>query len=223
MSRRNRRWLQVAVCVLASLTAAAPASPTFHLMLIVEVFVGSAAAPNAQYVVLQMYDAGQNQLGGHPMRFYDASGVEIVPASSFGTISNDDDDANILIATSTAEALFGVSADLRVPARMLVAGAKVCFDDVDCFAWGSYSGSPTGVGTPFSDFGPDVSAKRIFTEPLDALDDTNNSEIDFQSEAGPTPHNNSGDVGFRNADAVFLDGFEDNGFSAWDDVVPPVG
>ena len=43
---------------------ATPASATFHLMKVVEVFRGTAASPNAQYVVLQMYSPGQNLVGG---------------------------------------------------------------------------------------------------------------------------------------------------------------
>ncbi|HLF55435.1 MAG TPA: hypothetical protein VI942_01185, partial [Thermoanaerobaculia bacterium] len=52
-----------------ALVAAAPARADFHMMLIVEFFSGSAAAPDAQYVVLQMHAAGQSNLAAHPMRF----------------------------------------------------------------------------------------------------------------------------------------------------------
>ncbi len=34
-------------------------------MKVVEVFGGAAASPNAQYVELQMFAAGQTNLGGH--------------------------------------------------------------------------------------------------------------------------------------------------------------
>lgn len=211
--RSNRRlvWAWVAAIALAGAQAA---SAAFHFMLIVEVFVGSDSAPDAQYVVLQMYEANQTFLSGHPMRFFDADGNSLGTAS-FGTISNGSDDARILIATSSAEALFGVTADLRVSARMPAAGGKVCFDTVDCFAWGSYAPEDATVGTPFSDFDGLAAATRMYTVPLDASDDTDDSELDFQSESAPTPRNNAGDTGSRNFDALFLHGFENAGLGGW--------
>ena len=203
----------------AAAVSAAPARADFHFMLIVKAFVGSEAAPDAQYVVLQMYSSGQTNLASHPMRFFDATGASLGTAS-FGEISNGDDDATILIATSTAEALFGITADLRVPVRMPAAGGKVCFDTIDCFAWEAYTNLPdSSIGTPFADFGDDLEADRLYAGSLDAGDDTDNSEIDFQSESGPNPRNNAGAIGFRNADAVFLDGFEDGNFFGWDGIV----
>jgi hypothetical protein len=199
--------------------AARPAAATFHLIMIVEVFVGSAVAPDAQYVVLQMYAADQTNLGSHPMRLFDAQGAPIGTAS-FGTISNGADDANILIATATAESLFGVAADLRVPAKLIAAGGKVCFDTVDCFSWGNYSIDDGITGTPFSEFADDTAAQRIYTLPLDALDDTNDSEADFAPDADAFPRNNAGATGAMNPDALFLDGFEDGGFTGWSDIQP---
>src|SRR5262245_60965150 len=63
--------------VVAGLLAAASAPPvqaSFHEMKIREIFPGTAGLPNAQYVMLQMYSAGQNLVGGHFIRVYDASG-----------------------------------------------------------------------------------------------------------------------------------------------------
>ena len=215
---RARPWQVVAVAALIAPLTAAPSAAIFHEMLIVKVFVGSAAAPDAQYVVLQMYNDGQTSLGGHPMRFFNAGGTSL-GTSSFGPISNGADDANILIATPTAEALFGITADLRVPVRMPAAGGKVCFDNVDCFAWEAYTNLPdSSIGTPFADFGDDLEADRLYAGALDAFDDTNNSDVDFQSESAPNPRNNAGHIGFRNVDAVFLDGFEDGNFTGWDEV-----
>jgi len=215
-ARTRGRWL-LAAGLLGAL-AATPARGAFHEILIVEVFVGSAAAPDAQYVVLQMYNGGQTALGPHPMRFFDAAGASLGTAS-FGTITNGADDAWILIATSTAESLFGVSADLRVPPSMPVTGGKVCFDTVDCFAWGTYSGSSTGVGTPFSELADDIAARRNFGVILELADDTNDSTADFIPDIDVRPRNNAGASGSSNADALFLDGFEDNGFGGWSSVV----
>ena len=58
---------------LALLGVALPASATFHLMKVVEVFPGTAAAPNAQYVVIQMYATGQNFVAGHAITVFNRS------------------------------------------------------------------------------------------------------------------------------------------------------
>ena len=220
---RKGSWRRAAIAA-AGLAWAAPAAATFHLMLIVEVFVGAAAAPDAQYVVLQMYSPDQTNLSTHPMRYYDAEGSQFTLVDPFGPISNGADNAKILVATSTAEALLGVTADLRVPVRMDPAGGKVCFDDVDCFAWGNYLGGAATdltVKKPFTGFAPDLCARRIYSAPLDATDDTNDSEDDFLQDPDLTVVNNAGEFGsgLVNPDALFLDGFEDNGFGGWDQVV----
>ena len=66
-----------AVLALAVFAAglAAPASASFHLMKVVEIFPGTAAAPNAQYVVLQMYSAGQNFVGGHAVTVFNSASM----------------------------------------------------------------------------------------------------------------------------------------------------
>jgi hypothetical protein len=203
---------------LGALAVAAPAGALVHELLIVEVCHGADAAPDAQYVVLQMYSPGQTQLAGHPMRFYNASGGALGTAE-FGAIANGADDARILIATSTAEALFGVEADLRVPVLLRSAGGKVCFDTVDCFAWEGYTPVDPAVGTPYSQVASNRAARRAFTAPLDLFDDTNDSEADFAQTTSPAPRNNAGAVGALDPDALFLAGFEKDDFGGWSAVV----
>jgi len=62
-----------AIGLLAAVLAL-PAWASFHFMDVVEVFPGTAAAPNAQYVVIQMYSSGQNLVGGHALTVFNDPG-----------------------------------------------------------------------------------------------------------------------------------------------------
>ena len=177
---------------------AAPASATFHLMKVVEVFRGTAAAPSAQYVVLQMYSAGQNLVGGHSVVVYDAAGNPIDSFTFASDVGNALSQDKILLATPQAVAFFGLAADLQINASILAAGGKVCFETIDCVAWGSYSGSSAGVGTPFNASTGLRSGRAAIrrldisggTTVLNAADDTDNCANDF-IEGLPAPKNNS--------------------------------
>ena len=171
----------------------------FHLMSIKEVFPGTAAAPNARYVMLQMYFPGQNFVAGHPVIFYDATGTPTNTFTFTDNVANGSDQATILIATAEAQALFGITPDLvMTAAAMTPAGGKVCFDVFDCVSWGNYSGSTPGVGNAFnpsSGLTQGQAARRrtdIAGSPttLEAADDTNDSANDFVL-AFPGPKNNA--------------------------------
>ncbi|GAB3385615.1 FG-GAP-like repeat-containing protein [Lysobacter fragariae] len=189
--------------LLAGALFTAPAHATFHLMKVVEVFAGTPAAPAAQYVVLQMYAGGQNFVGGHPVTVYNGAGTVVGEFTFSSNVSNGANQAKILIATPQAVTFFGLNADLIMSAALISAGGKVCFDTIDCVAWGGYSGDQTGVGVPFNFSGggllPGKAAIRridLVGSPttLDSGDDTNNCVNDFVSGL-PAPRNNAGVVG----------------------------
>ncbi len=190
--------------------ASAPAMAAFHLMKVVEVFPGAPAAPQAQYVVLQMYAAGQNIVTNHAVIVYNAAGIEITRFTFAASVANGANQAKLLIATPQAAALFGVTADLAMTASLPAAGGMVCFDAIDCVAWGAYTGSGA-VGTPFNSAASPVGAqpnrglvaakavKRRLdiagsATVLDAADDTNNSANDFAFGL-PSPRNNANQNG----------------------------
>ncbi|MDZ4811086.1 MAG: DUF4215 domain-containing protein [Pseudomonadota bacterium] len=183
---------------LALAFASAPSFANFHFMKIVEVFPGTAASPDAQYIVLQMYVGGQTVLNNHVATVFNAAGTSIGTLTFTGNVANGVNQDKVLIATTQAQTFFGLSADLTMTAALPRAGGKLCFESVDCVAWGNYSGSPTGVGTPYSVATGLVSgqaAKRrldISGLPLilDDADDTNNSVNDFASGV-PAPSNNA--------------------------------
>ena len=180
-----------------------PAQATFHLMKVVEVFAGTPASPQAQYVVLQMYASGQNLVGGHTVRFFNASGALVGTVTFPGNLPNGANQAKILIATPQAAAFFGITPDLSMTAAVLAAGGKVCFSDtIDCVAWGGYTGSSAGVGTPFNMAGGIVPGRAAVRRlniagsatALDGADDTNNCAVDFVTGL-PVPRNNMGAAG----------------------------
>lgn len=186
----------------------APAShAAFHLMKIVEVFPGTPAAPNAQYVVLQMYSGGQSVVNGHAVIVFNAANTEVHRATFPGNVANGANQDKIYIATAEAVAFFGINADLTMSPMLPQAGGKVCFDSIDCMAWGNYSG-PAGTGdagitTPFNRPGQPGTIGEGGLPPgratirslggdgvLQNADDTNNSSVDFFAGI-PAPRNNA--------------------------------
>ena len=199
-------------CLAAVLAAGLSVSPfsSFHLVKVKEVYPGSAAAPNAQYVVLQLPAPGENFVGGTEVRIHDAAGTVIGTFAFPSSVPNGANQANILIATPEALAFFSAgppfTADLAMTPSLPALGGKVCFHhpnglgDIDCVSYGGYEGSNTGVGTPEN--APvglmrgtalrrrmDVCGSPVV---LDLCDDTDDSANDFTSNTPPGPMNNAG-------------------------------
>src|SRR5262245_48109223 len=129
-----------ALLVLGLLLTTEPGNAAFHIMMVVGVFPGYPAAPNAQYVQLQMYATGQNFVLGHSIRVYNAAGAQTAVFTFSGNVPNGADQAKILIATAEAQSLFGVTADLTMTAALAASGGKACFDGPtppDCVSWGN--------------------------------------------------------------------------------------
>jgi cysteine-rich repeat protein len=202
-----------ALVVMAILLAPVPAHANFHLMKVVEVFGGSTTKPNAQYVVLQMYNAGQNVLLNHKVHVFDAAGVLLQSFTFPANVANGTAQAKIVIATTDAQTLFNLTADLTMAPVIRAAGGKVCFEAIDCVAWGSYAkaGGDATVGTPVNSAASPIAgqpvrglvANRAIVRRLDIVapnttlqagDDTNNSANDFLLGT-PAPKNNANQTG----------------------------
>ncbi len=188
------------VLALALLALSASAKADFHFMKVVEVFPGAAAAPNAQYVVLQMWSGGQTNVASHGVTVFAADGTSIGTVVFPNGVANGVSQDKILVATTEAAAFFSITADFVLTVPLPITGGKLCFDasPIDCFAWGSYFGSAVGVGTPFAQPGPfplgraAVRRLDIVGSPtvLDQFDDTDQSASDFVSRL-PAPRNNA--------------------------------
>jgi hypothetical protein len=194
---RSLRSIATAVVAITVLGAAAsPAAATFHEMSIREVYPGSTAEPAAEYVELQMWRSGQNFVGTHTLRTYDAAGTatpHVLPSN----VPNGANQSTILIATAEAEAKFGVTADASLPSsnELNPAGGAVCWEEIDCVSWGSFNSSlPSPAGSPAVAI-PDGMALRRTIAPgcptlLEPTDDRDNSAADF-SAVFPNPRPNS--------------------------------
>jgi hypothetical protein len=185
-----------AVLATAGLASASAAQAAFHLVQIREVFPGTAANPNSEYVVLQMWASGQNIVSGHSVRTFGPNGMPTGTTTFNGNVPNGANQATILLATAEA----GGAPDVQMPAAGLdPSGGAVCWEQgLDCVAWGNFSGSlssPTGTPAPAI---PDGSALRRSIAPgcstlLESIDDTNNSSVDFTA-AAPAPRNNAATI-----------------------------
>lgn len=205
--RRAKTSLVVSLVVSGLAASSQPAHASFHLMLIREVFAGSAAQPNAHFVELQMYTSGQNFVGGKQVKIFDAAGNPIGTFTFSGPVSNGANQATILVGTAEVQTAFGIAPDLTMSAAVIpAAGGKACFHDpgdtyaspvdIDCVAWGSYTGPNTGTGPPTAAIASGMSIERKISGGNPVVldfpgDDTDNSSADFQS-AAPSPQKNSG-------------------------------
>jgi hypothetical protein len=196
----TRRCVGLVVAIVAaSLLAAlpAPALATFHEISVREVYPGSSANQNAEYVELQMWSSGQELVGGHVLHVYGPTGAKadtLLPSD----VSNGVNQATILVATPEATTQFGVDADFALSSsgQLDPGGGAVCWESLDCVSWGAFSGGPlpSPAGSPAPAI-PDEMALRRTIAPgcatlLQASDDRNNSAQDF-SAVFPSPRPNS--------------------------------
>jgi len=197
-SRLAALCLAVAPAAVALALSPAPALATFHLMKIREVYPGSSASPEAEYVELEMYAAGQNLVAGHSLDFFDAAGAQVASASFGANVPNAANQSTLVAATPAAESQFGIAADTGMPGGSLdPGGGAVCWDTLDCVSWGSFHGSALSpTGSPADPLGiPDGMALRRTIAPgcstlLEAGDDTDSSAADF-ADVFPAPRPNS--------------------------------
>ena len=79
-------------------------------------------------------------------------------------------ETKILIATPEARTFFNVVPDFTTSPQLMRAGGKICYaDTIDCVAWGNYTGSTEGVGTPFNATGGGLVSGRAVVRRLDVF------------------------------------------------------
>jgi Ca2+-binding RTX toxin-like protein len=198
MSRMLRKGLLALAACLAFGLLAAPAGANYHLMKIREV---AGSSSDQAYVELQMYAAGQNQVSGHTLTFWDADGLVLGIPQPVQTVTlsgpnppNGQTQRTILIGDSgVAGRDFTVDLNPffdQTQGANLVFGGAVCFDaiPVDCVSWGGagFTGAANlpDKSTPHSQPLPVTMALRRdigrgCSTLLEAADDTNNNTDDF--------------------------------------------
>ncbi len=195
---RLRRAAGLASLLFAASALSAPsASAVFHEISIREVYPGSSAQPETEYVVLQMWSAGQNLVAGHQVTTYKANGGVSATTPFTADVPGGANQATILLATPAVESEFGVAPDVAMtPGQLDPGGGGVCWEALDCVAWGSFKSSlPSPAGAPATPAGiPDGMALRRTISPgcatlLEPTDDRDDSAADLTPVfPGPRPN-----------------------------------
>ncbi|HET6997267.1 MAG TPA: hypothetical protein VFI03_01630 [Solirubrobacterales bacterium] len=201
MSARRASLTATLIALVTLMVGVQQASATFHLVSVREVFPGTAAQPGAEYVELQMWASNQHLVAGHLVRTYDSAG-KLTGTDAFpADVARSANQSTLVLATTEAEAAFGFVADgAMAPAvtptgRLDPSGGAVCWEEIDCVAWGAFSGAlPSPVGAPAAAI-PDGQALRRTIAPgcptlLESSDDRDNSALDF-APVFPAPRPNS--------------------------------
>jgi hypothetical protein len=145
----RKALVAVAAFTSAIFGAVVPASATFHIIVIDQMFPGFAQAPGAQYVVLRMEDPLQIAVYGQPVPSFDAIGNPRAPFATFcssrsacslpnaspactaGDCPNafDANNSRVFVATRWAQDLFCVTADLLATGSLSYPDGRVCWGD----------------------------------------------------------------------------------------------
>jgi hypothetical protein len=193
---RRPGTLIAALVPLLALAWPGAALATFHEMSIRELYPGSLAQPESEYVELQMWAPGQNLVGGHVLKTYNAGGGVTSSNTFAGDVSGSANQSTILLATPAAEAEFGDGADTALSAGKLdPAGGAACWENLDCVSWGNFSGPlPSPAGAPAAAIPNGMALRRAIAPGcatlLEPTDDHDNSAADF-STVFPAPRPNS--------------------------------
>jgi hypothetical protein len=205
----GRRLIASVTVAFAGLLAMAPAAQaSFHLIKVREVFPGTAAHPDSDYVVLQMYSSGQNLVQFGQLEVLSASGAVVgTPFTPGSSVANSANQSTVLIANSdyASQLPSGPTPDFTDSGLTLdPAGGAVCWPQTeppydDCASWGDFTGQAMLASTdsaPASPAGiPDGMAIRRSIAPgcstlLEDADDTDNSSVDFSPQT-PNPRSNA--------------------------------
>ncbi len=174
-------------------------------MQIREVHAGDSGVPDdVEFVELQMYAAGQTLFDDAEagLVFYGPAG-SLVDAISIPNVANGQNQRTALIGTAAAAAEYDVALDhtyvsafgVMNPSAGAVCLYSPAFGDIDCAAWGTVLGAPSGAGTPAVGMGSEQSLERSIAPGcatlLEAGDDSNDSATDFALQTTPSPRPNS--------------------------------
>ncbi len=200
MRRSRIAALTAGLALLASGALSASAGAAFHLMKVSEVHEGVGDV--GDFVELQMYEAGQNFVGGHYVRTYDGGGNEFSTFVLPSNVANGQSQRTVLIANDATVA--GADFNAAGALKIVNANGGFCFLEgplnttaIDCVAWGAQMGTQPW-GTPLALPGGTIpnNTSIVRTQAsgcataLDAADDTNNSNADFALGAS-TPRPNA--------------------------------
>jgi hypothetical protein len=146
----RRASAAIAFFTVSILATALPASATYHIIVIDQIFPGIEEAPHAQYVMVRTQAPLQTAVFGQPLPVFDAAGN---PLGTFGTFCTtpkqscvlpavspacsaggcpqpfDANKRHILVATPWAQDLFCVTADLVATGVLPFPNGRVCWGE----------------------------------------------------------------------------------------------
>lgn len=203
--RMRARLAVPLLAALVTMAAASPAQASFHLIKVREVFPGTTANPESDYVELQMYAPAQNLVDLGDLEVLNSAGTVTSHFSPGGTVAHSANQSTVLIANTGFSSQFpSITPDFTDAGLDLdPAGGAVCwpqneppFDD--CASWGNFSGQgalPVPGDTSPAVAIPNGMALRRTISPgcstlLEDADDTNDSSVDFSAQT-PGPRNNA--------------------------------
>jgi hypothetical protein len=192
------------------LIAAPAAGASFHVIKVRELFPGTAATPGSNYIELQMYAGGQNQVHFGTLRTYAANGSTLHSFSPSSDVGNAENQRTVLIADSDYATVFpsGPTPDATdMNLNLSPTGGAACWpvnsSPIDCVSWGAFTGNaslPSTAGSPVQGSGASgaISDSKAIIRSitpacstlLEEADDSNDSATDF-SEASPNPRSNA--------------------------------
>ena len=192
-----RKWAYLMVVAAAMIALVplvvlrdSPAQAGFHLMRIDEVMAGVNGDSTIQFVELKMISSGQRFVGGRTIHFYDATGSETGRFTFPDNVSNGATGSSILVGTLQFAAVSTVAPDFTMSPGIMSPSGRVCFQTIDCVAYGDFTGSNSGYGSPAAALPVEglLSLKRGRTAT------PKNNATDY-ALGTPAPRNNSGTSG----------------------------
>lgn len=185
--------ISLLVALVAPLAFAAQASASFHLMKVSEVLPGGSG-----FVELQMYAQAQDRVSGHSITIYGPTGTPVEPFTFPANAPNGENQRTILVG-DTDDPVAG--SDFTYPLLEALSGTAgaVCFETVDCVAWGTFNTSVLPAGSNVGNPGPPIPAGSSLSRSiaggcatlLEPADDTGDSAADFDLTPTPTPRSNA--------------------------------
>lgn len=178
-----------------SIAATGSLRAAFHIVRFSEVMGQVKGDTRIQFVELLMLDVGQNFVQGHVITFQDETGRETGRVTFPDNVTGGAIGDTILIGTQRFADLFGVQVDLVLPEGIMSPfSGRVCFDAPDCVAYGAFTGSNAGYGSPAPRFPVSGALSLTLTAPPDPFPASKNNSRDFEFRI-PTPRNNDDDTG----------------------------
>jgi hypothetical protein len=175
------------IAVLATASSAMADAP---LLKIRSVFRGPNN-PAGAFVELQMVGDGQNQLSGHNLNLWNFDMSSGIGVTLGGDPPNAQNQRMVLIRDVGSALPTDYQASIGTFLTNNSSGGLMCWETVDCVAWGNFSAvsPPSPVGTPIAGglSGFMVSVRDIgrgCPTLLDEADDTNDSNADFGFAVG---------------------------------------